>query len=166
MLKEDGYQAFAGPVLRAVGDFPHHYVPLPVDVADALSAAGATRVRGTLNGIPFRRAVQGRPDGERHLMFGRAFLRDAGAEQGDMVVVELWPDPDPNRVDLCEELRVALEHDPEAANRFHAMTPGRRRSMDYYVTSAKRPETRIKRALELAHELRTCTLHSDRSSGS
>jgi hypothetical protein len=35
------------------------------------------------------------------------------------------------------------------------------RSIASYVTSAKRQETRIKRALELAHKLKTYTLYGD-----
>jgi uncharacterized protein YdeI (YjbR/CyaY-like superfamily) len=56
---------------------------------------------------------------------------------------------------------VALEQDEEAAARFYAMTRGRQRSLASYVTSAKREETRVKRAVELAHKLRTRTLYGD-----
>ena len=91
-------------------------------------------------------------------MFGKSFLRTAGALPGDMVVVELWPDPDPEHVELPEELTEVLAQDEAAARLFHALTAGRRRSLAYHVSSAKRPETRIRRSLELAKRLRNGTL--------
>ena len=42
------------------------------------------------------------------------------------------------------------------------MTPGRQRGLAYYITSAKTTDTRLKRALEIAHKLRTHTLYGDR----
>lgn len=152
---------FAAPVLRQADGFRFHYLPLPVDVAEELDAQGVRRLVGTLNGHPVSRAVQGRKDGERYLVLGQDLLRTIRAELGDTVAVELRPDPDPDRVEVGEELAAALEQDDEAASRFYAMTPGRQRSLAYYVTSAKRAGTRISRALELTHKLRTHTLYGD-----
>jgi hypothetical protein len=153
--------AFAAPVLRLEDAFRYHYLPLPDDVAAAYEAAGVRRLIATLNGHAFRRAVQGR-EGGRCLIVGLPILRAIGAAYGDAVAVELRPDPDPGAVDLGPEFEAALDQDEAAAARFYAMTPGRQRSLAYYVTSAKREETRIKRALELAHKLRTHTLYGDR----
>jgi len=153
--------AFAAPVLRHDAGLRFHYLPLPDDVADALEADGVRVVAATLNGHAFRRAVQRRRDGPRHLVLGQTILRAIRAGYGDAVEVVLRPDPDPGRVDLGEELEAVLAQDEEAAARFFGMTPGRQRSLAYYVTSAKRTETRIKRALELAHKLRTHTLYGD-----
>jgi hypothetical protein len=153
--------AFLAPVLRQEGGFRFHYLPLPDDVADALQADGVRRLLVTLNGCSCTRAVQGRRDGERYLLLGQALLRQIAAAYGDVVEVVVRPDPDPDRVALGEELEAALDQDEEAAARFFAMTPGRQRSLAYYVTSGRRPETRIKRALELVHKLRTRTLYGD-----
>ena len=152
---------FAAPVLRLDDGFRYHYLPLPDDVADELQAEGVRRLTGTLNGHPFRRAIQGRRDGTRFLILGQSLLRDVGAGYGDTVAVVLRPDPDPDHVELGEELAAVLEQDEEAGARFYGLTPGRQRSLASYVTGAKRVETRVKRALELAHKLRTRTLYGD-----
>ena len=153
--------AFAAPVLRLDDGLRYHYLPLPDDVADALQADGVRVLLATLNGRAFRRAVQGRRDGARYLLLGQSILRDIGAGFGDTVAVVLRPDPDPDRVDLGEEFEAVLEQDEEAAERFSGMTRGRQRSLAYYVNSARRTETRIRRALALAHKLRTQTLYGD-----
>lgn len=139
-----------------------HYAPLPLDISDAFEVAGVRRVIVMLNGLETRRAIMGRKDGERHILFGIPFLREAKVKEGDMTPLEIRADPNPNTIDMGEEFTEVLEMDEEAADRFYAMTLGRQRSLAYYVTSAKREETRIKRALELAHKLRTYTLYGDK----
>ena len=149
------------PILRVGNGLRMHYLPLPADIAEAWQAEGVRRVVGTLNDYPVRRGIQGRFDGERFVLLGQALLREIGAVEGDIVVAVLEPDPDPEHINLGEELEAALDQDEAAAERFYGMTPGRQRSLAYYVTSAKRTETRIKRALELAYKLRTHTLYGD-----
>lgn len=150
--------AFAAPVLRLDNGFRYHYLPLPDDVAAAYEAAGVRRLLATLNGLEIRRALQ-RRDGDPCLIVGISLLREIGAGYGDTVTVALRPDPAPDAVDLGPEFEAALDQDEQAAERFYAMTPGRQRSLASYVTSAKREETRIKRALALARKLRTHTLY-------
>ncbi len=152
---------FPAPVLQQEDGQRYHYVPLPADVATAFEREGVRRVVATVNGTPIRRGILNRADGERYLALGIGFLRDVGAAYGDTVVVELAADPEPDRIDLGEELEAVLEQDEEAAARFYGFTLGNQRSLASYVTSAKRPETRVKRALDLAHKLRTYTLYGD-----
>ncbi|MEM7789247.1 MAG: YdeI/OmpD-associated family protein [Bacteroidota bacterium] len=147
---------FPAPVLvdpEAEPGYMKHYVPLPEAVADALD--GHDRVEGTLGGHAFRRTVQRRPDGARWLRFGAGWLRDAGLAVGEVVLVEVGPDLDPDRVDLPAELEAALALDPEAARAWDALPPGKRRTLAYGVGRAKRPETRERRALALAEAVRT-----------
>jgi uncharacterized protein YdeI (YjbR/CyaY-like superfamily) len=68
----------------------------------------------------------------------RAYLREAMAyaEQG------LLPLREPARFDLPDELIEALDADPELAEAFHALTPGRQRSYVIALSNAKKPETR------------------------
>ena len=154
---------FAAPLLPPRdGTMGMAYIPLPVDIATALLADRPRRVSGTLEGQPFGRALQGSTMDTLHVRFGRTVLKDIGKAVGDWVEVELWAERDPNRVDLPDELAAALADDDRARNRFEQMTPGKRRSLCYHVTSAKRDETRAKRANELAHKLSSYTLHEDK----
>lgn len=152
---------FAAPVLRLETGLKQHYVPIPMEMADALKGAGVRRVLATLNGHTLSRGIQGRKDGEKYLMLGRTILRDIGANFGDTVMVTIVPDPEPDRIEICDELKVALEQDQEAATRFASLVPSHRRGLNYHVESAKRTETRIKRALDVATKLRTHTLYID-----
>jgi hypothetical protein len=157
--------SFATDIRRFDVDLKHHYIVVPDTVADGLLAAGTRRVVGTINGHTVRRALQNRRNGERFLILGQGLLRDIGVEFGDTVDVVIGTDSDPDYVETGEELAEVLEQDEEAAARWKTMTPGRQRSLALYVTTARRTETRIKRALELAEKLRTNTLYGDRERG-
>lgn len=52
-------------------------------------------------------------------------------------------------LELPEELVDAMDADPEMAEAFHALTPGRKRSYAIVIGGAKKPETRINRVIKL-----------------
>ena len=154
---------FSAPVLRLETGMKMHYLPIPQEIAITLRERKIRRVIGTLNGVSVNRGVMGSKDGDSYLIIGRTLLRDIGVILGDTIDAELEEDPNPNHVDIGEEFEAVLEDDEPAAERFYNMTPGKQRSLAHYVTSAKRVETRIKRALELAYKLRTFTLYGDKN---
>lgn len=92
-------------------------------------------------------------------------LKKFGVRLGDIVILGLSPDPNPDVVELPEELVEALAQDEQASERFYGFSPGKQRGLVTYMNDAKRPETRVKRALELTHKLRTHTLYGDRNYG-
>ena len=71
----------------------------------------------------------------------RAYLHEAKgyAEKG------ILPAREPRELDVPDELAEALGADPELAEAFHALTPGRQRSYLFSLNAAKRPATRIAR---------------------
>jgi len=163
MSGSDHTHSFAAPLLKQEKGFPiMHYVPIPMEIADEMHDAGVRRVICEMNGHEYRRAITGRKDGERYVLVSKEMMREMGVGFGDTVLVDLRPDPDPDRVELCEELVGVLKQDEAAAERFYGMTPGRQRSFNLHVSSSKRSETRIKCALDVAYKLRTYTLYDDR----
>ena len=155
---------FTGPV-EPLSDSPmfvSHCLVVPAELAADLRVRKLRRLIGTLNHLPFNLALQSRAgDDARFLLLSRQTLREIKARAGDPITVVCQPDETPDEITLPEELAEVFDHEPEAAARFHALTPGRRRSLVHYVSSAKGVDTRIKRALELACKLRTNTLYGD-----
>jgi Bacteriocin-protection, YdeI or OmpD-Associated len=64
---------------------------------------------------------------------------------------------------LPEELEEVLEQDDWGKQLFEAMLPGRKRGLIYYIRTAKSPDTRIKRALDIIERLKTGKLHVNKS---
>lgn len=158
---------FAGPLL-AIGFTAGGStcaLPVPASIASGLDAAGVRRLIGTMEGpggaVAFNLALL-HLSGQRMLMVSRTKMKALGAAVGDTVGVEMAPDPSPDDVPVPDELAAALVANPEAAERFAAMTPGKQRGLVHYVESAKRADTRHTRAAELAHKLATHTLYGDK----
>lgn len=155
---------FPAPVLKKSDQNPaYHYIPIPPEIAEELVEAGTRRIIADLNGTDVRRYLFNNADGEWAIIVGLSKLREAGVHPGDMVIVGLKADPNPDHVEICEEFRVALDQDPEACERFESFTTGKQRSLAHYINSARRTSTRVRRSLELCEKIRTHTLHSDRS---
>jgi uncharacterized protein YdeI (YjbR/CyaY-like superfamily) len=57
----------------------------------------------------------------------------------------LKPPKEKHEIELPDELVEALDADPELAEAFHALTPGRQRSYVINLTSTKTPATRLAR---------------------
>jgi len=138
-----------------------HFLPVPTEHAEAFDKAGVRRLILSVPPHRWRRALLSTKEGERLIMMGQPILRELGLRAGQTITFTLYPDPDPDAVDLGEEFEAVLDQDAAAAKRFFSFTPGMQRSLAYYVTSAKREETRIKRALELAHKIKNRQLYSD-----
>ena len=153
---------FAAMIERMESGVVTHVVPVPAEIAEDYIAAGHRRVLISLNGAEVRRYLFQAANGQHGVMIGKSVIRQLGLSMHEPLVVELRPDPDPEALDLCEELLAVLEQDKEATTGFYALTLGGQRNVAFFVNSAKRSPTRIKRALEMARKLRTNTLYGDR----
>ncbi|MEM9160053.1 MAG: YdeI/OmpD-associated family protein [Verrucomicrobiota bacterium] len=152
---------FESQVVRVEGSISPHAVPVPDEVAEVFWDSGTRRLLVRINGYEMRRGLQGSREFGSHLVVGLSLLKEVGVGLGDVVRVEMEADPNPDEVDVCDELLIALEQDEVARERWGELTPGKKRGLAYHVGSAKREETRIKRALDVAEKLRTRTLYGD-----
>jgi uncharacterized protein YdeI (YjbR/CyaY-like superfamily) len=57
----------------------------------------------------------------------------------------ILPPKEPSEVELPDELIEALDADPDLAEAFHALTPGRQKSYAILLNSAKTSATRLAR---------------------
>ena len=138
---------------EAVGDMLIQVVPVPPAVVRALGGAPNQRVLATLNGHALRRGLLPRADGSRYLLLGKLVCQKLGFAVDDKLVVTLASDPNPDQVDLPDELAEGLDAWPEAAAAFARLTPGRQRGICYRIDSAKRAETRLQRAMRELEQL-------------
>jgi uncharacterized protein YdeI (YjbR/CyaY-like superfamily) len=77
-----------------------------------------------------------------------ALVRQAVTVEQAGLTVEAAPAPEP-----AAELQDRLDADPALAAAFAALTPGRRREYNLYITAAKRSETRVDRVAACAERI-------------
>lgn len=141
---------FTAPLERMTGRFAWHFVEFPHDVKELFGKRGEVRVKTLINGVPADRALMPTKSGYHILVFGGDLRKKAGIRKvGDLVNVELWLDPEPDRVNIPEALSETLDFLPEMKAAWNKLTPGMKRNMCYWVGSAKTEATQAKRVAEL-----------------
>ncbi|WP_409342159.1 YdeI/OmpD-associated family protein [Paenibacillus sp. MBLB4367] len=123
---------------------------VPFDVRAAFGTSGQIKVRGTINGHPFRSSIH--PYGGIHYMgINKAMRETMGVSAGDVVAVEMERDDEPRKVELPEELRHALSLNEAAKDAYERLSYTNQKEYAVWVASAKKQETRdnrIRKALE------------------
>ena len=124
---------------------------IPVWVSKQFPSHVSTKVEGTINGHPFRAALEPNTFGSHWLRVNKAMLKGAGAEAGDRVKLAiLGPEPEPT---VPADLRVALTTSHEAKTLWDDLTTMGRRDWVRWIESAKQPETRARRVTRTVEQL-------------
>lgn len=152
---------FTAPVEIYEKGMKRHVAFVPDAAIKELGIHANTRLLVSIGGHTFRLAAISNGEGQYFLHLGQPLRQQTGIKESlRPVEFSITLDPNPTDIGMPEELEAALDLDEEAYKVFNELTSGAQRSLCYYVNSAKRIDTRIKRALELAEKLRTRTLHS------
>jgi uncharacterized protein YdeI (YjbR/CyaY-like superfamily) len=102
-------------------------------------------VEGTLNGIQFQATLE--PDGQKShwLKVNRKLRESAGANAGDVVALEIAPAGEEPEPKVPPDLKKALASASKARALWSNITPSARKDWIHWITSAKQPETRVRR---------------------
>lgn len=132
---------------------PTQTIVVPADVLDALGSKATKRVIVTIRGHALRLGLLPLEGGRRYLMLNKDVCKVVGIKLGDELEISIGPDPNPDRVDLPDELAEALAAWPEAETAFNNYSGAHRRAMARLVDEAKQPATRARRAVTLTERL-------------
>jgi len=135
------------------GDRARVMVPVPFDPNIIWGSKPEHRVHGTVNGMKVRASVETLGSGFG-IVLGPAWRRDCGIAPGDLVDVVLAPEG-PQRDDLADDLRAALEAEPAAGAFFDGLAQFYRRGFLRWIDATKRrPDERARRIAEVIDLLR------------
>ncbi|MCC7305966.1 MAG: DUF1905 domain-containing protein [Acidobacteria bacterium] len=133
-----------------------HFLVIEKKTADKLSFKDKRykRVVCTIKGgEPFQCALM--PSGGRFYIIVNKKKREAlGIVAGDKVDVVLVLDESKYGLPMPEEFREVLDQDPEGDKLFHSLTPGKQRSLLYYVGNIKDVDQRIFQALAIIEHIK------------
>ena len=145
---------FVAPVERhEFKNFGYTCVYFPGSMEDELKLRDNPRLRVEWEVAEFElnSAVQPSDEGW-YLTLPQRVLKATGIALGDEVRVRLRV-ADQAKVDVPEELLKGLATDKAASATWQDLTPGKKRSFAWRVSSAKRPETKNKRLKRVLDEL-------------
>ena len=124
------------------------YVVLPFDVEKVWGSRARYHVRGTINGMDVRGALEQFGKGYS-LPLGMAYRRGAGLQPGDVVTVALMPEG-PQSGGLATDIVDALETEPDAMRFFDGLATFYRKKYLRWIDATKRsPGLRAQRIAEL-----------------
>ena len=132
---------------------PTQTIVVPAGVLIALGGKAAKRVIVIIRGHARRLGLLPLEGGGRYLMLNKDVCREVGLVLGDELEISIAPDPNPDHVDLPNELDEALAAWPEAEAVFNNYSGSHRRAIARLVDEAKQRETRIRRAITLTERL-------------
>jgi Bacteriocin-protection, YdeI or OmpD-Associated/Domain of unknown function (DUF1905) len=118
---------------------------LPKNASAKLPLRGMTMVEGTINGFPFRAALEPNGNGSHWLRVNEIMRDAAGADAVDTVTVEIARAGDEMEIRVPMDLRKALAAAPLSKAGWEDITPMARRDWIFSISSAKQPETRRRR---------------------
>lgn len=149
------------PVLRFEARLFQHPRPAETDsqtlldvpewVSEQFPPLVSTKVEGTINGHPFRAALEPGASGGHRMCVNKAMLRGADAGAGETVrLAILGPEPEPA---VPADLQAALGTSHEAKTLWDDLTTLGRCDWIRWIESARQPETRTRRVKRTVEQL-------------
>jgi uncharacterized protein YdeI (YjbR/CyaY-like superfamily) len=127
---------------------------VPFDIEKAWPERRRLRVRGEINGFPFRTSLFPARNGKGHVVLvNKKMQKAAGARQGDTVRIVLEPDFEERQALVPKELERALKADRQLRKWFDGLTEYMRRTFCALVSETKSAESRQRMAERIAERL-------------
>ncbi len=130
-------------------------VRVPFDPADVWPERVRLRVKGTLNGFPFRTSLfpEAGKQASYYLLMNRATQAGGKARLGHIAKLQLEPDLEPRPAELPEELDALLDEAEGLRDWYDALTEYTRREIGKWVYDVKSDDARLRRAQGMAERL-------------
>ncbi len=131
------------------------HFPVPDLVAQVFMAAGSKRVVCTLHEkISFQCGLIPKGNGTYCIMVNKKIRDQLGLQPGSSAQVSLRKDDSEYGLPMPEELAEVLAQDEEGYRMFHALSPGKLRTLLYIVGHVKNTDARIGRAIAIVEHLK------------
>ena len=147
-MPADARVKFRSVLTVAVPESGWHYIPVAWKIGEKFPKNGGTRrVLCTINGVETFPCALMPYDGEFTIVVNKDRRKKLGIIAGDKITVEIAADESEHGMPMPDELREVLNQDPEGQTIFQALTPGKRRSMMYFIGKIKDIDRRIHTSL-------------------
>jgi uncharacterized protein YdeI (YjbR/CyaY-like superfamily) len=128
-------------------------VKVPFDPAKAWSTRNRMRVKGTINGFPFRTSLFGSKKDGHVLLVNKQMQKGAKVSVGGLAEIVLEPDLAEREVIVPAELAKLLKQDRALKKFYEQLSESARRDVGRFVLAPKDAEGRTKRAEQLVERM-------------
>ncbi|MEP7147619.1 MAG: YdeI/OmpD-associated family protein [Acidobacteriota bacterium] len=147
---------FTTRLTKSLGyDSGWHFIPVKAKIGEKFEKKdGSRRVVCTINGTESFQCALLPSDGDFVIVVNKVKRDKLKIVDGDRIAVELKADESKYGLPMPEELREVLDQDPDGDKLFHSLTPGKQRSILYFVGKVKDIDRRIHTALIFIEHLK------------
>jgi uncharacterized protein YdeI (YjbR/CyaY-like superfamily) len=128
-------------------------IEIPFDVSKIWGVRGQLRVKGEINGFPFRTSLFPSGDGRHFMIVNKRMQSNGKVRPGMEAQFRMEPDTEPRTVPIVPELDQVLRQSKRLQLFYKSLTPSARSEIARYISGAKQEETRRRRADQLALRL-------------
>lgn len=130
-----------------------YHLPVSSELTSKLSSESHRRVICTVNDqVKLHSALMLIDEGS-YILINKSTRKKLGLALGDQVKVTLEKDTSEYGMPMPESLQVLLDQDEEGSRHFHALTPGKQRSLIYIVSKVKSVDKQINKGLAILEHL-------------
>lgn len=128
-------------------------VKLPFDPLKAWPRRNRLRVKGIINGFPFRTSLFGSARDGHILLVNKQMQKGGRVGIGGLAEIVLEPDFEERTSSVPPELEKFLKQDRSLKKWFEQLSPSARKYIGAYVDASKNAESRQKRAEQMAERM-------------
>lgn len=140
-------QKFIAVVDNFKGNLWGHHIRIPAKISNYFLSTETRRLVCMVpNGESFSCALMSRGEGDYFIHLNKDRLRRLNVSVGSKIEVTLKIDESTCGMPMPVEMEELMHLDEEGKNYFHALTPGKQRSLLYLIGKAKKTETRLRKA--------------------
>ena len=144
------FQATLEPMASRLG---WTVVRIPFDVSKVWGTRGQMKVKGVINGFPFRGSLFAAGGGAHFLLVNKRMQAGGRVKAGETAKFRLEPDTEERTAAIpCELVRI-LSGEPALLRWYHDLNYSTRHDIANWIEEVKSPEARDRRAGQLAERL-------------
>jgi hypothetical protein len=129
------------------------FFTIPFNVAEAFGSRGVVKVKGTLDGMPFRNSLFPRGKGIHYMIVNKPLREAMGKTAGDRVKVVLDVDLEERFVTVPEDVKQSLQKQKKLKDYFDSLSYSHKKEYVAWIEKAKKPETRSARLMKMMEML-------------
>jgi uncharacterized protein YdeI (YjbR/CyaY-like superfamily) len=148
-----GAKSFQATLVRMKSRLNWIIIHIPFDVAKLWGSRGQFRVKGEINGFAFRTSLFPTGQGGHILLVNKKMQEGGRVVAGAVAHFQIEPDMEKRVVTIPVELNRVLAEDRALRPWFDQLNHSARNDIAKWVSEPKSPETRVRRAEQMAERL-------------
>lgn len=152
-MPASGAKSFRAELERTKSSLNWVIVRMPFDVAKVWGSRGRLRVRGEINGFPFRTALFPTKEGVHFLLINRNMQAGSGARFGSTASFRVEPDTEKRPIVIPPDLQRYFDEERDLKRWYNKLNESARRDIGRWITDVKSKDAQARRAEQIAERM-------------